>query len=285
MKQITVIVLIAAFVFLLSSCYSVPFDNESSAEESPDLSQMHEESSDISFESEASDDESDESKAYEESETSEPSQTSEESEVYDESEVPDESEVYDESEASEASETSEDEVNVLGSLFAPYMSIIESGEYVRKTAETRLVGGEAPPYIVTSHHSKGVVYAVVNESYGSESVYLIKDGKLIILDTFQKIAYVSDFDENDGVEKKLWTGKIALKKQGKQTLLGNNYDFEAYADSTGFEFKLFFADGILKKYLYYDDNVRDTVAITFEIENGSGDAFFDIPEGYRIING
>ncbi|MDD4125615.1 MAG: hypothetical protein PHW77_07840, partial [Eubacteriales bacterium] len=183
----------------------------------------------------------------------------------------------------EVSEVSEEE-SITGSLFRQYYEAIKSGTYMLKTTESRMAGGEAIPYTVTAYHRNGIIYATIEESYGSTSEYIVKDGKLIILDSFMKTALIIDYSESLFSEKQLWTGAITLEESGTQMLYDTQYNYEAYTDSTGFEFTLFFNEDILKRYRSYNSKLMDTIVISISVSGDISGALFEIPEGYTITD-
>ncbi|MFA6730185.1 MAG: hypothetical protein WCR95_04240 [Eubacteriales bacterium] len=182
-----------------------------------------------------------------------------------------------------SSETSEEENLSLGELFAPYFDIILTGEYMRKTVETRAEGGEAVPYTITAYHTKGALYAEIEESYGFKSKYIIKDGSAVALDDFTKTALVLPYTNDIFSEKTLWTGKITLTDYGEIELFDKTYDYESYKDETGFEFSVFFSGGALKRYRSYDEKLKDTIVIGLTISEDITSGVFTVPEGYTII--
>ncbi len=181
-----------------------------------------------------------------------------------------------------SSETSEEENLSLGELFAPYFDIILTGEYMRKTVETRAEGGEAVPYIITAYHTKGALYAEIEESYGSKSKYIIKNGSAVALDDFSKTALVLPYTHDIFSEKTLWTGKITLTDSGEIELFDKTYDYESYKDETGFEFSVFFSGGTLKRYRSYDEKLKDTIVIGLTVSEDITSGVFTIPEGYTV---
>ncbi len=263
---------IAATVFLsilTVSCSAVPPDDESGGK-STDIDASQVESDDIS------------SQYNESSEESSESQSSAESSVSAEisSEQPTSSQEDSSNEASEASV----EKSVVGSLFKPYFDKIESGVYMIKTVESRMAGGEALPYIITAYHNGGAVYAVIEESYGSKSEYIVAGGKLTVLDSVTKTAVVMDYDAALFSEKQLWTGIINLTGSGTQMLFNTEYEYETYTDSEGFEFDLFFSNGALKRYRSYDEERKDTIVISLSVSDDISGGVFEVPEGFTVAD-
>lgn len=201
--------------------------------------------------------------------------------------VSDYSEVSEISDISEISEESQDisqPESIIGDLFAPYYDILKSGEYVLTTTESKTIGGEAVPYTVTAYRRHNVVFAVIEESYGSISEYLVKDSSLIILDKFDKNALILDYKETLWKEKQLWTGNITLTDSGTATLYEKEYNYETYVDSAGYEFTLFFMDNTLERYRSYSEALKDTIVISISVSDDLSQGVFDIPSEYTIID-
>jgi len=297
-KYVTVIILAAALVAcaMVSCGTELPMENSGagvsaavSAESAPAAS---------AEESSAAEESVHESIAPQVSEViSEPEQVSDEpvSEAVSEP-VSEESEPVSEPEASveesseEISEESSEEVSVapvarIGEYASPYLETIASGTYKIRISETRTVGGEALPYTVTAYHKDSAVYYEVEESYGTKTSYLRKDGSLIVLDSFSKAAMVYP-DDGEQFEKTLWTGEITLAASGSEQLFETEYHYEKYTDDTGFEFTLFFnlADE-LERYRSYNSSVKDTIVISLSVSPDVSGGVFDIPEGYTVIEG
>lgn len=220
-------------------------------------------------------------------------QVSEESSEEPESEPEVSSEpVYEESSEDESAEESSEEISEdtssapsvgVGEYAAPYLEMISSGSYRIRTSETRTVGGEALPYTVTAYHKGGIVYYEIEESYGSRVSYLRKDGKLIVLDEFSKVAMVYP-DDGEQFEKTLWNGDITLVASGTEQLFETDYTYETYRDESGFEFTLFFnALDELERYRSYDSSVKDTIVISLSVSADVSGGVFDIPSGYTVI--
>lgn len=194
------------------------------------------------------------------------------------------------SSAEETSETSEETsfcddptVPVYGKYGKKYFELIESGTYCRRTVESRTIGGEAVPYTVTVYRSPEAVNVVIEESYGMKTTYIIRDGRLITLDGFQKKAYITEYD-GTVYEKPLWNGVIKLKSEGTQTLFQRNYQYETYKDSDGFEFTVFYSEGVPERYRSFDKNKLDTIVIDFTVSDDMSGAVFGVPENYSIAD-
>ena len=315
----SIIAALTALMILSSCCTTLPVENSSVAGSSaPEAvsaqseeisvspaSSAEEPSAELSSEEPVSeeessmpDTESSEEIPEESSEaSSELSETSEES-AEESSEISEEESIEESSEESveESSEESLEESSeeppeessaapevTVGPLTKPYLAILDSGSYRIRISETRTVGGEALPYTVTAYHKGDTVYYEVEESYGSKTEYLRKDGKFITLDTFSQKALVSA-DEGEQFEKTLWTGGITLTDSGSVTLFETEYKYESYKDETGFEFTLLYdLEKTLERYRSYDGKLKDTIVISISISGDISDGIFDIPSGYTII--
>lgn len=207
----------------------------------------------------------------------------ENSEETSESSLDETSEESEEESSVESSEVSEDQ-SVTGNLFDPYYQTIKSGKYMLSTTETKIIGGESVPYTVTAYHNNGVIYALIEESYGSVSEYIIKDGNLIILDEYNKTALIFDYDKSLFSEKTLWTGSITLTDSGTQKLFNTMYNYESYVDSAGFEFTLFFEDEDLRRYRSYNEKQKDTIVISLSVSDDISEGVFDIPDNFSITD-
>ncbi len=178
---------------------------------------------------------------------------------------------------------SDPNVSVYGRYGKKYFELMESGVYCRKTVESRSVGGEAFPYTVTVYRKGEIMNVVIEESYGVKTSYIIRDGKQIILDPFNKTAYVYEYD-GTVYEKPLWNGIIRLKSEGTQVLFSTPYDYETYTDSTGFEFTVFYTEGVPERYRSYDEERLDTIVIDFTVTDDLSGAVFDIPGSYTVTD-
>lgn len=172
---------------------------------------------------------------------------------------------------------------VYGKLGKKYFELIESGVYCRTTVESRTIGGEAFPYTVTVYRTHEAINVVIEESYGVRTTYIIKDGKLITLDAFQKKAYINEYDGMT-YEKPLWDSPVRLKSEGTQMLFNHTYQYETYTDVNGSEFTLYFSAGIPERYKSYDAEKLDTIVIDFTVSDDMSGAVFDIPENYGITD-
>lgn len=199
------------------------------------------------------------------------------------SEESSEEESVEESSEEISEETSGANSGDIGRYAAPYLEMLASGSYRIRTSETRTVGGEALPYTVTAYHKGGAVYYEIEESYGSKVAYLRKEGKLIVLDEFSKVAMVYS-DDGEQFEKTLWNGDITLVGSGTEQLFETDYSYETYRDGNGFEFTLFFnALDELERYRSYDSSVKDTIVISLSVSADVSGGVFDIPSGYTVI--
>ena len=206
----------------------------------------------------------------------------ESSEETSESSLDETSEESEEESSVESSEVSEDQ-SVTGNLFDPYYQTIKSGKYMLSTTETKIIGGIGA-YTVTATTITGLYTPSTEESYGSVSEYIIKDGNLIILDEYNKTALIFDYDKSLFSEKTLWTGSITLTDSGTQKLFNTMYNYESYVDSAGFEFTLFFEDEDLRRYRSYNEKQKDTIVISLSVSDDISEGVFDIPDNFSITD-
>ncbi|MEG2003187.1 MAG: hypothetical protein RR057_01145 [Clostridia bacterium] len=185
-----------------------------------------------------------------------------------------------------SSETSSAPIkDVIGKKAKPYISIINSGNYMLKIEETRMVGGEAMPYTTTSYHKGNSIYALIDESYGATSEILIVDNTFVyLLDSFNKIAIKSPYTTDAFTEKVLFSGKISMTASGTEKVFDTPYDYESYRDEKGFEFTLYFQPntGVLKRYKYYDTARKDTIIISIDISSDISAGIFKVPDNYTV---
>lgn len=259
---------------------------ESTPEESETADSSNEEESkpqipEISDEEISRNESSDDSSAEESSEEpSEASQQSEESSVPEESSQPPE-------ESSLPEESSQPVIeNNIGSLFEPYYHIMKSRQYMLRTVESKLVGGEAMPYTTTVYRNGDTVYITIEESYGALSELLVKDGNTYWMDSYSKQAICSKGTESLDAEHVLFTDGIKYLRKDTIKWSDTDYTCEIYTDNRGLEFSFGFSMfGELRLYRYYDAKKKDTITIDIELSANISDGEFDVPDGYTIIGG
>lgn len=296
-KLLLTLALFAVLVAAAGCGTTIPMGDESSA---PSMSAPVVESSDIKSESAviSAEESLPHEKSYEsEEESSLPSDSEEESSeaassneesseasaatsdvVSDEpSNPPEESSEGESSKPSQPSET-------VGKLFSSYHRILKSGKYMLKTAESKIVGGEAMPYTTTVYRDGKAVYITIEESYGATSELLIKDGSTYWLDSVSKQAIKTAGTSGLDAERTLYTDGLKYLRNEKYKFFDTEYTCEVYTDSRGREFSFGFSSfGELKLYRFYDAAKKDVITINIDISANITSGQFDIPDGYTVI--
>ncbi len=221
------------------------------------------------------------------SETEASDVTSHTSSTTDVSSLPPQSESsYEQSDTSSAENPSEEPSNTaIGKLFTPYHTILQSGNYMQKTVETRTVGGEAAPYITTVYRNGDDAYIINEESYGAISEILVKDGYTYWLDKLAKTATRIKGTETLEAQRILYEGEIRFIRDDVYNTFDDTYKCEVY--SHGGDGEIWFGFNSfneLKIYRFYDAEKKDVITIDIEISANTEDVSFSLPDGYEVID-
>lgn len=293
MKKIYFLAAILSIAVAASGCgIEIPVEESSDAA----VSDVSVQTSDISnVESAAAESETADSSDEEESKPQIAESSEEETSRHESSDAPSAEESSDEpseasnpTEESSAPEESSEPVieNNIGSLFAPYYHVIKNRQYMLKTVESKLVGGEAMPYTTTVYRNGDTVYITIEESYGAQSELLVKDGNTYWLDSYSKQAICSKGTESLDAERVLFTDGIKYLRKSTIKWSDADYTCETYTDNRGREFSFGFSMfGELRLYRYYDAKKKDTITIDIELSANISAGEFEVPDGYTIIGG
>ncbi len=213
------------------------------------------------------------------------SEAVESSEYFESSEDVESSEEIESSAVEDSSDDgSNADIITVGDKFAPYHSILQSGTYMLKTVESKIVGGEAMPYTTTVYKKNDVTYIIIEESYGAKSEILIKGGDTYLLDSITQQAIKIDGDDTSYAETVLYTEGLRFLRQGTHKTFDTEYVLEIYTDSRNQEFSFGFSSlGSLCLYRYYDAQKKDTITITISVSPNVSEGIFDIPDGYSVV--